>query len=337
MNFDRENVARLALGLVPSVGPKTVLRSFSLPDGLPADEVFRSSVGKPVTTEAIDEATEKAWRILNDSDQAGIEVIAFNDARYPEPLKSIPDPPPFLYLRGVPPDWKLAVAVIGTREPSRDALQAAQETVEALAWECQTVVVSGLALGIDSCAHETALRKGLCTVAVLANGLDTVYPKTNSKLAAEIVESGGALISEVPIGQRVTTFNLVARDRLQSGLSLATILIQSSVDGGSMHTARFTLEQKRTLIALRPLDVTEEWSGNRFLTQRASDIDWRVVSPKLQNFAKLRPSDDSFALRLSTEKIPEFVRSGLEKRFVTQQNGRDIDAMSGPTPMRLGF
>lgn len=316
--MDERTIARLALSLLPRVGPKTLFRSYSVEnaESLNAVDLASATLSRQISEDEWKPAFEAAWRIVNDSIEAGIRILSFDDPDYPMPLRSIPDPPPFLYVRGTLPNWDDAVAIIGTREPDDIALELTSQTVEALATERDVVIVSGLALGIDTRAHERAVAKGLRTVAVLANGLDTVYPKANAALAGEIIENGGALISEIPIGQRVTSFNLVARDRLQSGLSLATILIQSSVDGGSMHTARFTLEQSRTLVAFRPLTQSQAWSGNAFLTSPRGRISWPSVPQKLQKFRSLKPDNESFALRLSPDKIDAFIQAGLEKRFV---------------------
>jgi DNA processing protein len=113
-------------------------------------------------------------------------------------------------------------------------------------------IVSGLAMGVDTLCHEAALEVGGHTVAVLANGLDTVYPRQNTALAERILAAGGALLSEQPLGTAAIPRNLVARDRLQSGMSAATVVMQTDLTGGSMHTVRYTLLQSRQLIAPVP-------------------------------------------------------------------------------------
>lgn len=113
-------------------------------------------------------------------------------------------------------------------------------------------IVSGLALGIDSVAHAATLGKKGRAIAVLAGGLDNVYPKENTRLAEEILASGGALVSEQPFGVPAIPRNLIQRDRLQSGLSVGTFVMQTDVKGGSMHTVRYTLQQERLLFAPVP-------------------------------------------------------------------------------------
>ena len=131
-------------------------------------------------------------------------------------------------------------------------------------------IVSGLAKGIDTIAHRAALTAGARTVAILGNGLDTIYPTVNRHLAEEIIAAGGLLLSEQPPGTEAIPRNLVQRDRLQSGMSVATIVFETSATGGAMHTARFAREQQRLLVCPVPpgkyADVPST-TGNRVLLE----------------------------------------------------------------------
>lgn len=310
------SIARLALLLLPGKSAKDARgafnRGFVAADG--ADEILRSlepNYSEDTRSKAIVDARSLEER----SDATGVRIIALDDPTYPLLLKAIATPPPFLYARGTLPDWSLPVAVVGTREPDSFAVAATERAVYALAHDARAVVVSGLALGIDTTAHVAALRRGLRTVAVLSHGLDSVYPKGNTALAEEIVASGGALISELPLGVPSSGGALVARDRLQSGLSLATIVMQTSLAGGTMHTARFTLEQGRTLIALRPPVRTDEWAGNALLHARASSINWKALPDTLRPFSRYVGQRDSLALRMPADKIDAFIHAGITKRF----------------------
>jgi DNA processing protein len=188
---------------------------------------------------------------------------------YPRPLRKLGSAPPFLYILGsLPREWRTAIAVVGMREPDRASVDATASVVRALATEPACIVVSGLALGIDTAAHESALREGLRTVAVLGHGLDTVYPRENEGLAARILAEGGCLVSEVAVGRKVRRAQLIARDRIQSALSSAVVVMQTDIAGGTMHTARFAVLQGRPLFALEPLDRSSpDWAGNVFLTE----------------------------------------------------------------------
>jgi DNA processing protein len=178
------------------------------------------------------------------------EAIRFGEAGYPARLASVPSPPGTLWVRGgLPP--VAAVAIVGTRHPTRfgrDVAQAAAYSAVAAGLG----VVSGLAAGVDTVAHESALAAGGATWAVLGSGVDVPTPLSNSALAEEIISSGGGLISEVPPGTPVRRSQLVARDRIQSGLSLAVVICQCETSSGAMHTARFAAVQGRLLVVIRP-------------------------------------------------------------------------------------
>ncbi len=144
-----------------------------------------------------------------------------------------------------------AVAIVGTRHPSRFGRSVADAAARS-AVAAGLAVISGLAAGIDTVAHESALAAGGLTWAVLGSGVDVPTPISNAALAEEIVARGGGLIAEVPLGTPVGRQQLVARDRIQSGLSLAVVICQCETSSGAMHTARFAVVQGRLLVVVRP-------------------------------------------------------------------------------------
>lgn len=183
----------------------------------------------------------------------GVQALGYLDERYPARLRELSDAPPLLYVAG---DAAILarerlVAVVGTREPTRIGEHLARELTGALAaagWG----IVSGLAKGIDTVAHTAAFEHGAPTIAVMGGGLDRIYPPENQGLAAEIAEQGGALLSEHPPDARASRRGLIARDRLQSALSVAVLLVESELEGGAMHTARFAACQGRPLLCPTP-------------------------------------------------------------------------------------
>jgi DNA processing protein len=200
---------------------------------------------------ALSEARDEAAHSIDAALSKNVNIVHCFCSQYPNFLRSITDFPPVVFIKGqLRPDNRY-VACVGTREPSTFGVTVSERITKVLV-ENNWGIVSGLAVGVDSECHRAALVAGGHTVAVLANGLDTVYPKRNEKLAHKIIESGGALLSEQPIGMRVTGPNLVKRDRIQSGMSLATFVMQTDIMGGTMHTVRFTLEQRRLLFAPVP-------------------------------------------------------------------------------------
>lgn len=264
MNHDVECTSAgglLTLLALRGIGPKGAERIARQFDRL--SDVFEASpkrLSKVVSRPALNTLSDqRAWenasartlRILEEAQEHSVRVLGVNDSGYPELLRLIPDRPPVIYVKGELLEEYRQVACVGTREPSRFGEVITQHIATLIAkngWS----VVSGLAFGVDTLAHQAALAAGGHTVAVLPNGLDTVYPKRNMALAERILGSGGALLSEHPVGTLASVRGLVRRDRLQSGLSCATVLVQSDYRGGSMHTVRFALLQGRQLFVPMP-------------------------------------------------------------------------------------
>jgi DNA processing protein len=154
------------------------------------------------------------------------------------------------------------IAIIGTREPTEAGTQAGIYFAEKFA-EQGFNIVSGLAIGCDTTGHQGALNVKGATTAFLANGLDweSIYPKENLELAKNIVESGGLLLSEYPVGQRGNRYTLVERDRLQAGLSYATIVIQTGLRGGTMHAVNATLKARKPLFMIKYKNMDGQVGG----------------------------------------------------------------------------
>ena len=194
-----------------------------------------------------------AKQIIESSEKLDIGVVTYFEDNFPAILRSTTDeagkpaPPIVLYYKG---DLSITsmpgLAIIGTREATPEGVKAGTFLASEFAKRGLSIV-SGLAIGCDTCGHRGALAVGGKTVAFLAHGLDMVYPPENESLAHEIVENGGLLLSEYPIGIGVNRYNLVARDRLQAGLSNATLVIQTGVHGGTMHASIATLNSHKPL------------------------------------------------------------------------------------------
>ena len=179
----------------------------------------------------------------------GIVALTEDDPEYPYLLRQIPDCPPVLYVRGtLPPDEALTIAVVGTRRASPYGTQATREIVEDLA-AAGTVVVSGMARGIDTVAHKATLDAEGVTVGVLASGLDVVYPAENAALARRVLERG-ALVSEHPPGVRMRKESFLLRNRIMSGMSRGVVVIEAGERSGAIRTASDALEQNRDVFAV---------------------------------------------------------------------------------------
>jgi DNA processing protein len=252
----------LALQRLPRVGPTTALRTALHRD-------LKTSNSVALDEDALFAAQEWAERELETCRRAGVEAIAFFDERYPTALSRITDPPPVLFTKGNLDllGQERLLAVVGTREPTVFGETAAR-AITTKAAEAGWGIVSGLALGIDSVAHTVALEVGAPAIAILGNGLDRVYPKANASLAQRILDAGGLLLSELPFGAPPLPRNLIARDRLQSGLASAVVVAQTGVKGGTMHTARFAAEQGRPIFCPVPHGENGKSEGLRVLLER---------------------------------------------------------------------
>jgi DNA processing protein len=199
----------------------------------------------------------------------GVKAFILDDPEYPRKLRELDQAPPVLYVKGeLVPEDEWAVAIVGTRKLTSYGQRVANELGEFLAHNGITVV-SGLARGVDAVAHQAALRAGGRTLAVLAHGLDQVYPAENRKLAAEIIERG-ALISDYGIGTPPDNANFPPRNRIISGLSLAVVIVEAGEQSGALITAGFAAEQGREVFAVPGNIFAAQSKGANLLIQRGA-------------------------------------------------------------------
>lgn len=204
-----------------------------------------------------------------------IHNISYNAHGFPECLRKIPQPPPSLYF--ISSNWdelmrRPRIAIVGSRRVTSYGRAVTEQLATELA-RTGVVVVSGLAYGIDSIAHRAVLEAGGPTIAVLAGGLDKIYPSTHTQLADQIVQKGGALISEYSEGTPSRKYNFIERNRLVSGLSNAVLIIEAAEKSGTLHTATFALEQGRDVLAV-PGNITSSQSAgtNRLIKSGATPV-----------------------------------------------------------------
>jgi DNA processing protein len=182
--------------------------------------------------------------------QPGLHCLTWDDPLYPRFLREIPRPPPLLYVRGDRSCLSLPqLAIVGSRNPSGGGSENAERFAHYLA-ERGFAITSGLALGIDAAAHRGALRAGGKTIAVMGTGIDLIYPSRHRQLAQEIVDSGGALVSEFPLGTSSHASNFPQRNRIISGLSGGTLVVEAAVQSGSLITASYALQHDREVFAI---------------------------------------------------------------------------------------
>ncbi len=197
----------------------------------------------------IEESKNGLMKDLYDLKNINARILPYFDDKYPDLLKRIYSPPLFLFIKGelIEQD-KNCLAIVGTRNPTSYGKLQAERIAEELS-KNQITIVSGLARGIDSIAHRTAVKFNSRTIAVIGSGLDVIYPKENKKLFDEICENG-AVISEYKLTTKPDAQNFPKRNRIISGISLGTIVIETKLNGGALQTAHFALEQNREVFAI---------------------------------------------------------------------------------------
>jgi len=204
-------------------------------------------------------------------DRYSISVLTCHDREYPSRLKEIFDYPPLLYVRGsLLPEDEWCLAVVGTRRATVYGRQVTEEIVTDLA-RSKITIASGLARGIDSIAHRSALEAGGRSIAVFACGLDIVYPGENASLARSIMEHG-ALVSEHPLGTRPRAENFPRRNRIMSGLSLGVLVVEAGDTSGAMITAHIALEQNREVFAVPGSILSPTSRGTNYLIQEGAKL-----------------------------------------------------------------
>ena len=291
MGLTKEQI--LTLTFLKGIGPKKILsigttindRELHVDSYEGLHEVMKGMKDKKIQNVSLDDlnaAYRDARKTIEYSESKGIGLLGYYDEEFPQNLRNTIneegklDPPLLLWYRG---DLSVlsttGLAVIGTREPTKVGAAGGEYLAGEFAKRGLNII-SGLAIGCDTCGHKGALKVGGKTTAILANGLDhdSIYPEENQDLAEEIVNSGGLLLSEYRIGTTVNRYNLVARDRLQAGLASATLIIQTGVKGGTMHAANATLMANKDLFVMLFKDEGtnnhEKCLGNAYLIKKGA-------------------------------------------------------------------
>jgi DNA processing protein len=294
--LDEERLAWLALSLSPGLGPKRILDAVKQLES--ASQIFTLPLtaleGLRFPAEAAQFLFDGKARAAAEAEWAGVAaqgatVVTYGCPEYPERLKEIYDPPPVLWVRGAASLLsRPGIAIVGTRHPSPYGSGMAEMLARDLAVR-RLLIISGMARGIDSCAHRGALAARMPTVAVWGTGIDVVYPKENKKLAEEILATGGAIVSELPMGTFPAPQNFPRRNRILSGLSVAVLVVEAAENSGTRVTARCAAEQNRDLYAV-PGNVTSKgsWTPNTLIKQGAKLVaTWEDVWEDLPSQVRL--------------------------------------------------
>jgi DNA processing protein len=266
------------------------------------DHLRQAGLGAKTTARLIDlRQSLDLEALLERISSQGIKVLTSEDPGYPTRLKEIEQPPPVLFVRGEwLPEDEFCIAIVGTRRITAYGRQITEELAVHLAANGVTVI-SGLARGVDGVAHEGALRAGGRTVAVLGSGVDRIYPPENRALAQEIC-SRGALLSDYPLGTAPESSNFPPRNRIISGLSAATIVVEAGETSGALITAEFAAEQGRDVFAVPGSILAPQSKGTNRLIQNGAlpllsvddvlqALDFTRVG-EMKTARRILPSDD---------------------------------------------
>lgn len=273
--MDRADLPHLvALTLVPNIGPITAKTLISYAGSAAA--VFQLSARQLIKIPDIGETTAAVIKqqkeplqageaMLDTLEKNGVQVISFYDEDYPYRLKQIHESPIILYAKGAATlNAPRMISIVGTRKPSPAGLALCEQLVADLKPYAPTII-SGLAYGIDICAHKQAVLQDMPTLAVLGHGLDKIYPSTHTQVAQKIVQGSGALISEFTFGSEIEKENFALRNRLVAGMADALIVIESAQKGGSMITAAFANAYDREVLAVPGRPGDEKSAGCNWL------------------------------------------------------------------------
>jgi DNA processing protein len=255
MSFN-ERVYQVALNMLPGIGPVSAKRLVSYCGS--AGEVFRQKKSHLLKIPHIGVATVaalknkevllRAEKELEFAEKKDIRILFYLDKDYPNRLKQCYDAPAVLFFQGnVSLDYKRIVSIVGTRKVTAFGEALTEKLMQDFS-EQNILIISGLAYGVDICAHRAALNVGLPTVGVLAHGLDLLYPAAHKSTAKKMIEQGG-LLSDFPSGTKPEPENFPMRNRIVAGLCDATIVIESGESGGSMITAEFSNNYNRDVFA----------------------------------------------------------------------------------------
>ena len=279
MRFTEETKSLVHLSIIPGVGDQTIQRLLtafgSAQRALDATLEELTQV-EGLTANISQQLVSGKSRVSVDQELELIEahnchLLAINDSAYPMLLKEIADPPPLLYVRGElgQPDAP-SITIVGTRSPTNYGKTISRQLSQQLA-ESGVTVISGFARGIDTCAHQGALQANGRTIAVLGNGLSQIYPAENRELADEIMKSG-ALISEFPMTVPPFPKNFPRRNRVVSGMSSGTVVVEASIRSGSLITARHAAEQGREVFAVPGQIFSNQSKGSHQLINQGAKL-----------------------------------------------------------------
>ncbi|MDZ7690069.1 MAG: DNA-processing protein DprA [Balneolaceae bacterium] len=328
----------IALYLIPNLGAQRIRALLGKVDH--PEDIFQLSsvdltsvygIGEVTANQVLDFTDwEEADRIIEKTERSEFDLITLLDEDYPPLLREIYDPPILLWLRGHPEVLNTdSLAIVGTRKASDYGKKMAERFASGLVASGLTII-SGLAYGIDATAHKATLQAGGKTIAVLGSGIDNIYPSKNIRLAFDMAEQGGAVITEFPPGTEPDARNFPVRNRIVSGMTLGTLVIESGVKGGSMITASSALDQNREVFVIPHALDTQSGAGCNHLIKMGQGKLVQTVDDILEEI-NIHRTDEIKKGKVSTEKkwktldLDDFSRAICE---LLEESPLHIDDMS---------
>lgn len=329
MTLDYKNLSALkVLSSIDGLGPSKILNlisKFHFPldifsaasQTLCSVERINKILARRIVTAAkeLNKFEELLLKELDELNKRDIELITYFDESYPKPLKNIYSPPLFLYISGnIDTIDNYSISIVGTRRATEYGKKITEKIGMELA-EQGITIVSGLARGIDSASHRAALKAGGRTIAVIGSGLDRIYPAENKELS-EKISKNGAVISEFPLDTKPDAQNFPRRNRIISGLSLGTLVVESNVNGGAMQTAAHALDQNREVFAIPGnLEVPQSEGTNKLIQEGRAKLVKNAEDILVELDLKLKPvigkniPKPKVDLNLFEEKLLEVLNS----------------------------
>ncbi|WP_417582218.1 DNA-processing protein DprA [Nitrincola sp.] len=334
----------VAVSQVPGLGPATLAKLTAagytpadiLTQRLPDRVRLRTDTRHFFKSNSVEKLYRYADQLLQVAESLELQVIGFDGPDYPPLLRQIDDPPPVLWLRG---DVKLLfcpqLAIVGSRKPSRSGLQSALQLSASLA-SAGFVITSGLAQGVDAAAHQGALNVAKPTLAVLGSSPELIYPRCNTRLAEAILAQGGALVSEFPPGTKPRPEHFPRRNRIISGLSVGTLVVEAALRSGSLITARLAMEQGREVFALPGALSNPLARGCHALIREGAvlvETPAHICEPLAPLLGFLQDSSAAIPFKSSAETVA----TELQPLFaLLQQEPWTLDALRTETGLAIG-
>jgi DNA processing protein len=349
MDWTTQQLALINLALVPGIGPKT-LQKLLAQDISPSDiyamdsaQLASVGIGKKIAQYMVQHPVSKPSKqveaALRWAQTPHHHVLTLACDAYPERLKHIATSPPLLMVKGnLDVLTYPQLAMVGSRYPTSSGAQQAYDFAQQLS-NMGLTITSGLARGIDALAHQGVVDVGGATVGVLGTGIDVIYPKANEKLAEQIIERG-ALVSEFPLGTKAMKGNFPRRNRIVSGLSLGTLVVEATLKSGSLITARQALEQNREVMAIPGAIHNPQKAGCHYLIRQGAKLIETSGQILEELSLQITQQNAGLASKLDCEQVScanlELQGEQLKVYDALDYDGLDMESLVNKTRMDVG-